>query len=201
MLSDYCFFNDERYSFGNDERDLHLYGFYFGLVNIDFLVFNAITIGRHWYLSYYFIWNPSLDLHLDCLFTLYDTLNYSLHFHYFNDLLVLDDYLFHDHFNDFLYLLDDDVGHWDFHDLQDGLLYDYDAFDYLWHLDNLLDNPWHDHDLLYDLLDLDHSWYLDYLLYDFLDDLFLYSHDFFLHDNWNRMIDPNLLHNLFFNRD
>lgn len=196
MLCDYCFFYDEWYFFSNNERDLHLYGFYFGLVNVYFLVFYAITIGRHWHLSYYLIWDSSLDLHLDCLFTLYDALNYALHFHDLDHFLVLHDYLLHYYFHYFLDLLDDYVGHWDFYDLKDGLFHDYDTFDDLRDLDYLLDYSWHNHNLLYYPFNLHYSWHLNYLLHDFLYDLFLDPYNFLLHDNWDGMIDPHLLHYL-----
>lgn len=189
-----------RNNFWNIKWYLNLNTLNFSVIDINFLIFNTISISWDRNLSNYLIWNSPLYLNLYYSISFNNFLNYPIHF--YNLILFYVNYHLFLNFNP-LYLFNlfyYDLWDLNFNYLKYWNLYKYYLLNYFWALDYFLYNSWNYHYFFYDSLYLDNPGNLYYLLDYFFNYMCLYSNNFLFYNNRNRLLNINLLNDFLFDR-
>ena len=197
FFKDYWPFHDQGNYFWYIEWHLNLNAFNFGIIDVYFLIFYAISICWHCNFTNHLIGNSLLDNHFNYLFSLDYSFNDLLHLHYLNLLHVFYHSILYLHLDDLLDCLN--LNEWDLY-LHNLKYWHFNKYNLLYNLRNLhylLYYPRHNHYLLDYLFYLNHSRHLDYLLHYLFYDLFLDSYYLLFNDHWNMLLYYHLLYLLF----
>jgi hypothetical protein len=199
-MSSYCFLNYKWYFLLDVERYLNFNRFNSSLMNLYFLILNAISVSFNRNFLDDFVRNLSFNFDFDWFFNLNLNLYYLFWLNYFI-LFLFYNYSFFD-----LYF------YWDFNSLNFNLRYNnfnnlklsYSLYNYF--LNNFryfnysVNYSWYSYYFLHNLLNLDNSWYLHYFFNNSVDELGLYFHDLLLNNYRYRSIDLYWLDYLLFGR-